>query len=294
MPAVARPSACFLGLPAVDAFRVGNRAFVRIARFRGYLALMHAPSIVGIASARHAPARERPRAPLAALFLTTAFAVAGCGGPAPDAAVEPSAASQAPQSAPSDAPNRFTFDRFQFELPAEFVAVDFGALDREGALAKATAKLEPEQRQGFTQIFRDVAAANEVRLLGFDGDAIDIVAESGETEGVYVDCVNIIVDTMPVAASRPAVVKANLDTLRKMGIVVRSQSEFVTTPAGPTGPRLAFDSFTYDMPQYGAKMVGYILVHERQFMVLTFGAAPQRFDGFRRKSEAILRTIVPR
>ena len=231
---------------------------------------------------------------LLALLAATA-ALSGCGDASEAPTAPPAAAAPAAAPSPAVTGNNFDFDHFRIAFPDEFVAVDFGTLDLGTALANATAKLAPEQREGFAQLFRDTAAGGEVRFLGFDRDAIDAVAASTEpAEGGYVDCVNIILQTLPFAAPRAAVLKANIDDLRKIGITVRSQSEFVTTPTGSSGPRLAFDALTYDMPEYGAKMVAYILVHDRQMMVLTFGAAPGRFDSFRRKAESILRTVVPR
>jgi hypothetical protein len=230
-----------------------------------------------------------------AAIAATSLQLAGCGGASEAPTAPPAPVATATPTAPNAAGNRFDFDHFRIEFPDEFIAVDFGALDLGTALANATAKLAPEQREGFAQIFRDTAAEGQVRFLGFDGDAIDAMAASTEpTEGGYVDCVNILLQTLPFAAPRSAIVKANVDDLRKIGITVRSQSEVITTPTGPSGQRLAFDALTYDMPEYGAKMVAYIVVHDRQMMVLTFGAAPERFDGFRRKAESVLRTVVPR
>lgn len=204
---------------------------------------------------------------IVAIPIAIATVLAGCGDADDSQAVVPS----------PETTVEFTLPSATLRVPQRMVAIDFARFE-DSIADELGRRVGGDQGRQLVQQVRAIAAQGLLDFCAFD--------PSTPQDG-FAEHINVIVAPIPAGFDREAILAANLDQLRQVGITVVGVDEL------DCGDR-TFDRVRTRLDRTRSEGQVYLLSNGGSLHTITFTANPESSEAFLGGSEAIMREYRPR
>lgn len=202
-----------------------------------------------------------------AIPIAIATVLAGCGDADDSQAVVPS----------PETTVEFTLPLATLRVPQRMVSIDFARFE-DSIADELGRRVGGDQGRQLVQQVRAIAAQGLLDFCAFD--------PSTPQDG-FAENINVIVSPIPAGVDRAAILAANLDQLRQVGVTV------VGTDVLDCGDR-TFDRVRTRLERTRSEGQVYLLSRDGSLHTVTFAANPESADAFLGASDSIMREYRPR